>query len=63
MNYEDAMAHINRRESRIVGRESAPRMHISWRFGRTVMLMRVPRFVDYTPTDDDMRADDWRVLQ
>ena len=38
-------------------------MRITCRFGRKVMLMLVPRFVDYVPTEGDLRATDWCITE
>lgn len=59
MRYEQAMGVIDKSPKRLVGRQSAPKMRITWRFGRVVMLCAVPSFIDYTPTQGDMCADDW----
>lgn len=58
MTYDEAMALIHRDGKRTVGRAG---MEIGWRFGRAVMLRDGQRFIDYTPTVDDMRACDWAV--
>lgn len=59
MTYDEAMAVIRRTESRVVSRAG---LRVGWRFGRPVLLTGGRRFVDYTPTEEDMRADDWELV-
>jgi TRAP-type C4-dicarboxylate transport system permease large subunit len=60
VTYNEAMHHIHRSEKRAVTRGG---MRIVWRFGRPVILTGGSRFIDYTPTETDMRAADWEVVQ
>ena len=60
MTYEEAMQAI-RNQRTIVARDSLPEMRITRRFGRPVMLAESPSYFDWTPTRDDMLADDWRI--
>jgi hypothetical protein len=56
VTYDEAMAVIHRNGKRTVVRAD---MEIGWRFGRPVVLGKGARFIDYTPTRDDMYASDW----
>lgn len=61
VTFDEAMAKI-RRNGRVTVRLGE--MTVAWRFGREVVLGapgrgKVQRFVDYTPTRDDMLATDW----
>lgn len=59
MNYDEAMAAIYRKGTKVVGRAG---MRIGWRFGRPVVLTEAERFIDFTPTAEDMRATDWELV-
>jgi hypothetical protein len=59
MTYDEAMASVYRNGKATVGRAG---MRIAWRFGRAVVLTIGNRFIDYTPTEDDMNAVDWQFL-
>ena len=58
MRYSEAMQTIRKNGRRVVVRNG---MRIGWRFGREVVLTGPTRFIDYTPTYEDMQADDWQV--
>lgn len=61
MQYSEAMASIRKNGRRIVTRPGG--LRVAWRFGREVTLTGETTFIDYTPTDVDMGADDWQVEQ
>jgi hypothetical protein len=58
MTYDEAMKVIHRTEKPTVSR---PGMPVGWRFGRPVLLGSGNTFIDYTPTEADMRATDWSI--
>lgn len=42
-------------------RDAAPEVKVARRFGHLVRLTTPPRFIDYTPTAEDLAAEDWHV--
>lgn len=56
MTYDEAMNVVYRNGKQVVTRLD---MRVAWRFGRAVILGSGNTFIDYTPTEDDMRATDW----
>lgn len=59
MTFDEAMAYIRKNPKRTVVRATTG-MRVAWRFGREVVLTAGRGFIDYTPTDVDMAAVDWR---
>lgn len=67
MKYDRAMAAIQNIK-KVVRRQVTPTMtiYVARRFGRDVILTNGPNggtFIDYTPTQEDMRADDWQISE
>lgn len=67
MTFDEAMAYIRRNGT--VGVRLAG-MTVVWRFGRPVVATssgtapgRGERFIDYTPTLEDMRSREWEVAE
>lgn len=65
MNYSLAVMLLS--PKRVALRTSAPDNRISMRFGECVLLhpdsTTKPRWMSWTPTEGDMKADDWEVLE
>lgn len=62
MTFDEAMAAIRRNGTRTVAR-AATGMRVGWRFGREVVLTGGHRYIDFTPTRDDMQATDWAEVK
>lgn len=61
MTHAEAMATIRKRAKLTATRAGAPGARVAWRFGRPVALTQGSQHIDWTPTAEDMAADDWQV--
>lgn len=65
MKYSHAMALMSTK--RIALRTSAPENRIAYRFGDYVLLNGDPEarpaWISWTPTEEDLKAEDWKVLE
>ncbi len=65
MHFQLAMGMTDGKPKLVTFRTGSPEIRVAYRFGEPVLLNSDPTakraWVAYTPTQEDMRADDWEV--